>query len=380
MTTPSGPIRIQSIEAVPVRVTRRAELLPRTSHGEVARSDYVLLRLWTEDGVLGVGEVTCEPRWNGEDWAGTASLVHDRLRPLLVGADLRSWAQIAAVLDRSVRARPFLRAGLEMASLDALGRTLGVPVATLLGGALRDEIPTRIVLPARPVDVVREMAATAVERGARAVKVKVGLDVPGDLERVAAVRDVIGPSMPITVDANEGWDAADAGDALKGLEALAVLGVEQPLPRHAWRQTADLRGRTSIPTVGDEAIWTVHDVLRAADTGAFDVVSLYPGKCGGMIRCVQLATLAVSLGLTVSFGSNLELGVAAAAIAHAAAAAPGLSERVPSDLIGPLYFEHALIEDAAFVDWDGGRLPDGPGLGVSLDADAVDAHRLGVLA
>jgi muconate cycloisomerase len=194
------------------------------------------------------------------------------------------------------------------------------------------------------------------------------------------VRDVVGPAVPITVDANEGWDAADAGAVLHGLEALAVLGVEQPIPRHAWRQMADLRGRTSIPTVGDESIWTVHDVLRAADTGAFDVVSVYPGKCGGMTRCVQFATLADSVGLTVSFGSNLELGVAAAAIAHAAAAAPGLSDRVPADMIGPLYFEHALIEDAGFVRWDGGRLPDGPGLGVSLDEDAVDAHRLDVLA
>jgi muconate cycloisomerase len=373
-------ILIRSIEAVPVRVTRRVELLPRTSHGEVPHSDYVLLRLWTQDGVLGLGEVTCEPRWNGEEWAGTAGLVRDRLQPLLVGADLRSWARIAATVDRAVRGRPFLRAGLEMACLDAVGRTLGVPVSTLLGGALRDDIATRIVLPARSVDVVRRMAATAVERGARAVKVKVGLDVPGDLERVAAVRDVVGPTVPITVDANEGWDAADADAAFAGLDALDVLGVEQPLPRHAWRQMADLRGRTRISTIGDESIWTEHDVLRAADTGAFDVVSLYPGKCGGMTRCVQLATLAASLGLAVSFGSNLELGVAAAAIAHAAAAAPGLSDRVPSDLIGPLYFQHPLVEDASFVTWAGGRVPDGPGLGVALDESAVDAHRLEVLA
>jgi L-alanine-DL-glutamate epimerase-like enolase superfamily enzyme len=370
------PIRIRSVEAIPVRVARRAELLPRTSHGEVAHSDYVLLRLLTEDGVVGLGEVTCEPRWNGEEWAGTTSLVRGRLNDLLTGADLRSWAALGARLDRAVRGRPFLRAGLEMACLDALGRTTGTSVTTLLGGALREQIPTRIVLPARDVDVVASMAATAIQRGAGHVKVKVGLDVAGDLARVRAVRDVVGPHTGITVDANEGWTAADAGAALRGLEALDVLGVEQPLARDAWRQMADLRTRTSVPTVGDESIWTTHDVLRAGQTGAFDIVSLYPGKCGGMGRSVQLAGLAASIGLTVSFGSNLELGVGAAAIAHAAAAAPALSDRVPSDLIGPLYFEHALVTDSSFVGWDVGRLPVGAGLGVDLDADAVESHRL----
>jgi muconate cycloisomerase len=374
--TDGGPIRIRSIEAIPVRVARRAELLPRTSHGEVACSDYVLLRLLTEDGVLGVGEVTCEPRWNGEEWAGTASLVRGRLHDLLVGADLRSWAAIGARLDKEVRARPFLRAGLEMACLDALGRTTGVSVTTLLGGALRETIPTRIVLPAREVGVVRDMAQSAIDRGARAVKVKVGLEVADDLERVAAVRDVVGPDVAITVDANEGWTVADAGGAIRGLEEHGILGVEQPLPRNAWRQMADLRAQVSTPTVGDESIWTVHDILRAAGTGAFDVASIYPGKCGGMLNCVAFAGLAASLGLTVAFGSNLELGVGAAAIAHAAASAPALSERVPSDLIGPLYFEHPLVTDASFVGWDGGRVPPGAGLGVTLDDDAVDAHRL----
>ena len=376
----SDAIRIRSIEAIPVRVGRRPELLPRTAHGEVARSDYVLLRLLTEDGVLGVGEVTCEPRWNGEEWAGTTSLVRERLQDLLIGADLRSWAAIATQLDKAIRARPFLRAGLEMACLDALGRTTGMSVTTLLGGALRDTIPTRIVLPARPVDVVRDMAERAIVRGARAVKVKVGLDVAGDLERVTAVREVVGPGVPITVDANEGWSAADAGIACGGLEQLDVRAVEQPLPRDAWRQMSDLRGRTSIPTVGDESIWTVEHVLLAARRGAFDVVSLYPGKCGGMTRCVDLAKLASALGLTVSFGSNLELGVGAAALAHAAAAAVGVSERVPADLIGPLYFEHPLIADPSFVGWDGACVPSGSGLGVELDAEAIDAHRLEALA
>ena len=366
--------RIASIEAMPVRVPRRRELLPRTAHGEVTSSDYVLLRLRTDEGVAGLGEVTCEPRWNGEEWAGAVSLVRKQLATALLDQDLCSWAQIATRLDRAVRGRPFLRAGVEMACLDALGRTLGVSVATLLGGALRDHIATRIVLPARGPDQVAAMAFRVVQRGTRAFKVKVGLGVDEDIARVAAVRAAVGPEPAITVDANEGWTSSDAIAALGELQRLGVRAVEQPLARSAWTQMAALRARSSVATVGDESIWQITDVLRAARGPAFDVVSVYPGKCGGITECVTIARLAERIGLTVAFGSNLELGVGAAAAAHAAAAAPALDTRVPADLIGPLYFEHSLITDASFVRWDGASIPGAHGLGVELDDAAVENH------
>jgi muconate cycloisomerase len=370
------PIRVRDLHAVPVRVARRPELLPKTAHGEVAYSEYVLLELRTEDGVVGLGEVTCAPGWNGEEWAGSALLVRDRIGELLRGADLRAWGAIGAGIDRAVRGRPFLRAGIEMACLDALGKTLGVPVTTLLGGALRDDVPTKIVLPARDTAFVRTAAADVLQRGARALKVKVGVGVAGDVRRVAAARELAGDGLPITVDANEGWSTEEAGRAVAALQALGVEAFEQPVARGALGAMADLRRRTGALVVADESVWTQPDVLRGATAGAFDVVSVYPGKCGGMQEAVALARVAAGLGLTVSYGSNLELGVGTAALVHAAAASPALSAAVPSDAIGPLYFASSLVADDGFVRWDGAAVPDAPGLGVELDPAAVAAHRI----
>jgi L-alanine-DL-glutamate epimerase-like enolase superfamily enzyme len=368
-------MKIRDVQAVPVRVPRTPRFLPKTAHGEVTASEYVVLEVRTEDGLTGLGEVTCAPRWNGEEAAGSTALVRDVIGPALRGLDPVSWAGVSQRLASAVSGRPFLRAGLEMACLDLTGRALGLRAVDLLGGAYRDRIATKFVLPARDADRVAAMAEDLAGTGVTVVKVKVGTGVEGDVARVAAVRHVLGPDMRLTVDANEGWQPEEARGALAGLADHGVAAVEQPLPRAAWLASAALRALGPAAIVGDESIWVMADVARAAETGAFDLVSLYPGKCGGLRATLALAEAARSLGLGVTFGSNLELGIGAAALAHVAAASPVASPLVPADLIGPLYFESSLVTDAAFVGWGSAALPRGPGLGVELDRDALARYR-----
>ena len=369
-------MKIEAVRATPVRVPRLARFLPRTAHGEVSASEYVILELSTDDGLHGLGEVTCSPTWNGENAAGSIALLETELHDLLIGSDPTDWATLAAALDPVIGDRPFLRAAIEMACLDLSGKLLGVPVAELIGGAVRRQIPTKLVLPARPPATVVDMALDAVGLGASTLKVKVGVNLQEDLERVSVVRGAVGDGVRLTVDANEGWNEDEARAALPALAELQVAAIEQPLPRTANRQSALLREITSAAIVGDESIWILKDVLGAQKEGSFDTVSIYPGKCGGLRRCLQLARVALKLGMEVSFGSNLEMGIGAAALAHAAAACPSLSEAMPADLIGPLYFESALLQDAGFTGWAGATLPPGPGLGVELDPAAVAHYAL----
>ena len=369
-------MKIREVRATPVRVRRSPRFLPLTAHGEVAASEYVILEVEADDGLTGLGEVTCSPRWSGEEAAGTVALVRDQLDPAIRGLDPWNWAAVAARLKAAFGGRPFLRAGVEMACLDLAGRQKDLRVVDLLGGAHRETIATKFVLPGRETTVVRDMARDLRGMGVDVVKVKVGLGAAGDIARVAAVREELGPHVRLTVDANEGWQPEEAPGALAGLAVSGVEAVEQPLPRSAWRASAALRGHTAAALVGDESIWTLADVAMAAETGAFDLVSIYPGKCGGLRSTLVLAEAAAALGLGVTFGSNLELGIGAAALAHTIAASAVVSPVVPSDLIGPLYFESSLITDDSFVGWGSATLPPGPGLGVELDRDALDMHRM----
>ncbi len=369
-------MKIVEITATPVEVPRLAHLLPKTAHGEVSASRYVILEIEDSSGMVGIGEVTCSPAWNGEEALETSRLVAGPLRSELRGADPRSWADVSTGLDRAVRNRPFLRAAVEMACLDLAARHLALPAHALLGGAYRTTIATKIVLPARDIETVRAMAERLAGLEIATVKVKVGLDVDQDIARVAAVRKALGPEVRITVDANEGWSPAEARSAMDPLRALGVVAAEQPLPRYDWEASAELRRTGGMAVMGDESIWTREDVVRAARTGAFDTVSLYPGKCGGLRRTIALADLAHGLGLAVSYGSNLELGIGAAAIAHTVASTRQLSPLVPADLIGPLYFESTMVEDAGFVGWAGATVPPGTGLGVALDRTALHRYRI----
>lgn len=370
-----GALEIVSVRAVPVRVERLATFRPRTAKAAPTHSEYTLVEIEVAGGVVGVGEATTAPAWNGEDAVGTADLLQRVLGPELVGRRVDRWPDVAAVVDRHVRRRPFLRAAVEMACLDAEGRSKGRPVAELLGEVHRTRIPTKFVLPARDPEAVGSMAGAAVELGAAALKVKVGLDLDADFARVRLVRAAAG-GRPVSVDANEGWSPAEPEELARALRPMHLAAIEQPFPRGAARQTGVLRRAVGAAVVADESVWDEHDVTAEATRDAFSEVSLYPGKVGGLRRCLRLAEAATSCGLGVSYGSNLELGVGAAAMAHVAAATPLLSATVASDVIGPLYFVSPLVEDVGFVTFGGATLPEGPGLGVDLDLDAVRASRL----
>ncbi len=372
-------MKIRSIRAIPVAVPRLARFLPRTAHGETPSSRYVLLEVETDEGLVGLGEITCSPGWNGEEAVGTTRLVREYVSPAVGGIDASAGSEIRSAIAQITRHRPFLRAGIEMACLDIVGRSLNVPVSTLLGGALRRRIETKMVLPAREVERVAAMARDLMQYQVTTVKVKVGTGIEDDIARVRQVREIVGDGVRITTDANEGWQPSEARRALPIFEELGVAAIEQPLPRNAWIATAQLRPLTSAVLLADEAVWSLRDILRAGEAGAFDAVSVYPGKCGGMREALIMARVAGELDMTAVFGSNLELGVGAAALAHTIAACPELSKDVPSDLIGPLYFESSLITDDSFVNWTHAHCPDGPGLGVELDRDAVERYRIDAL-
>jgi muconate cycloisomerase len=371
-------MKICEVRATPVRVHRLTRFLPRTAHGEVPASDYVVIELQADDDLVGLGEVTCSPRWNGEEAPGSTALLRGAVRDALVGTDPSAWFDVAKRLDSVFKDRPFLRAGVEMACLDLLGRAHGLSVSSLLGGPVRRQIPTKFVLPARRPEEVRAMALDLKGTGVSRVKVKVGVGVEDDLSRVATVREVFGTGATLTVDANEGWSPEEARRAVIGLSDHDVVAIEQPLPRAASQAGAALRNLSAAAIVADESVWGMSDLATAFSTGGFDVVSLYPGKCGGLRRTIAMAEAAAGMGLGVTFGSNLELGIGAAALAHTIAASPVLSNVVASDLIGPLYFESSLITDDSFIGWGDAALPAGEGLGVRLDPDALAAHRMDI--
>jgi muconate cycloisomerase len=367
-------MRVTAVHAEPISGDVVPDLAIVSSLGEHMRGQYVLLRVHDDAGRVGFGEASVTSVWSGETQAGTIALLNEVLAPLVVGADPFDAEWIGRRLDRAAFGNSFAKAAVEMALLDLQGQALGVPAYRLLGGRARPEghaagIRLKFVVGAVEPDVAAARTRRMVERGWGSIKVKVGRhEHPrADVERLRAVREAVGPGVWLSVDANGGYTVEQALWVAPRLEKLEVTLFEQPTRRGDHRAMAEVRRRSGIPIMADESVFTPHDALEVIRHDAADVLSLYPGKHGGVRATQHIAKLAEAAGIPCTIGSNLEREVATAAMAHVTACTANLQcERFPGDLIGPVYYQKALTRTP--LDYRADRLlvPEGPGLGVTV--------------
>jgi muconate cycloisomerase len=372
-------LKITAIETVPVRVgvDRRVGQVANTK-GFRFTSHLLLVFVRTDAGIDGIGEVNGSPDWSGETHLGAKALIEDHLAPRLIGEDPRRIRLCADKLGRTF-ANSFAKAGLEMALLDILGKSLGAPLYQLLGGAVRGfDLPLRFpVFPVGP-QASADVATRMVGEGCRTIKLKVGHDpIDVDLERVRLVREAVGPDVRITVDANGAWSVNEAIRAAWRMEEYGVAFLEQPVHRLDLDGLARVRNQIRLPVMADESIFTVQDAIACLRKGAADIISVYPGKHGGILDTITIVEMAEAAGVHCAIGSNLEWDIASSAMAHVAVALPNIAiERYASDIMGPFFHtEHALREP---IHCSAGQItvPQRPGLGVEIDLDLLQPLRV----
>jgi len=370
-------MKIRKIETIPVLMPIRPEFVIRGSLGTHSESPFVILRVETDEGITGLGEVSCTPVWSGEDNVTAVHIIRNFLEPALVGEDPRDIERLTAKMRRAVFGHPFTKSGIEIALWDILGKSCGLPVFRLLGGAVRETIPIKMsvsgVGPARAA----EIASWAMAKGLKALKVKVGMEAESDIERVKAVRRAIGPQIRLGIDANGGWPVRTAIQAIRRMvDDSNIYFAEQPVAPLDLQWLVEVRRQVSVPVMADESCYTLQDAMALARAGAADILSVYVGKGGGIGPARKITALAEAAGLTCTVGSNLELGVASAAMAHLAASSPGIgAEEFPCDILGPLGYEHDLLAEPIEFKDGAVRVPSGPGLGVELDEKMLARYR-----
>lgn len=369
-------MEITRIEAIPVNVPLKPELRTKTSHGDHVTSPYVIVRVHTDSGHVGLGEATVAPRWTGETSVGCVAAINGLIAPALVGEDATRITSLTQKMNRIIKLNPFMKSGIEMALWDLAGKAAGVPVFQLLGGRVRESVPIKMVIGAFDIPQAVSLAERFLDEGVRCLKVKVGPDPEQDIERVRAVRERAGAEIPIGIDANCGWSVTQASQMLRRLAEFDILFAEQPIPVENRADMAALRRQSSIPIMADESVFTVHDAWQLTQAHAADILSVYPGKHGGIQATLEIANIAKAAGIVCSMGSNLELGIATAAMLHVGVAVPTIaSELYPGDFIGPKYHEADLLKTPLTLGPSSALVPEGPGLGVELDEEQLEKYR-----
>jgi len=291
----------------------------------------------------------------------------------VIGRPLDDPAGAVEAMERAAVGNPFARAAIEMAMLDALGKARGRPVFELLGGPVRGPVlPIRFSLAALSPEATAANARRRVEWGHRTIKVKVGLDPREDVARVRAVREAIGPEVALTVDANGGWSVEGAVWSLKEMRGMDLLLAEQPVRREDLEGMAEVRRRVDVPVMIDEGVFTLWDAQQALRKEACDIISVYPGKNGGITVSRRICELAAGRGVPCAIGSNLELDLGTAAMCHLSLAAGNVAaERFHGDILGPLYHEASIARSPVCFREGTVECPAGPGLGVDVDWEAA---------
>jgi len=375
-TITSDAMKITRLETIPINVPLVPDLTTKTAHGEHVVSPYVIVRVHTDAGLVGLGEATLAPRWSGETSPGCVAVIDGLIAPLLVGEDPTQIDSLRPKIEGCIRWNPFTKAAVEMALWDLAGKAAGVPVCELLGGSQEDDIPIKMVVGAFEIPKAVALVKRFLDDGAKCLKVKVGLDPEQDIERVRAVRQLAGPQIPIGVDANGGWDFVTARRMLGSLEEFDLLFVEQPIPPGDPLAMAELRSASPTPIMADESVFTITDAQGLARHSSVDILGCYPGKHGGIAATLEIAQVARNAGIVCCLGSNLELGIGTAAMLHVVAACSVFDNQTyPADLIGPLYHQADMLVEPLLLGPATAKVPRGPGLGVELDEQQLERYR-----
>ncbi len=373
-------MRRERIARIDTHLLSHALAVPfESASGRFTHRRHLLVEVTTEGGATGWGECLGPSRLNAAVVRGYA--------PLFVGRDPFDteplWAEAYNHFrDQGQRGLALTAlSGIDVALWDLKGRLLDLPVATLLGGRVRDRVRAyatggfRSDAPDRPAALAAETAGY-IAQGFDAVKIKIGFGVAEDLAAIEAVRAAIGPAASLMIDANHGYDTGEAIDLGRRAARHDIAWFEEPVIPEAPAAYARVRAAQPIPVAGGETWHGRWAVAQALDAGAVDI--LQPDLCGvgGFTEMRRVADLAAMAGVRLVphvWGTGVQI----AASLHWMAAQ--LPEPVRPEGRAPILefdrtdnpFRQAVLTRPITAEAGWVAVPDGPGLGIEVDRDAL---------
>ncbi|TCJ05814.1 mandelate racemase/muconate lactonizing enzyme family protein [Cytobacillus praedii] len=327
----------------------------------------VIVKIETDEGIVGYGEAVADEHVTGESWEGVYQILKNTLAPVVMGKNPMEIEKLHDYMNKAIYGAPTAKAAIDIACFDIMGKKLHQPVFQLIGGRYHDEFPiTHVLSIAEPEEMAVE-AAEMVEQGYRSFKMKVGTNVSLDVKRIQAVLSRVGKEIAIRVDVNQGWrNSATTLTALNQLQGCNLDWVEQPVVADDIDGMVEIKAKSVFPLMIDEGLKGPREMLEIIQKRAADKVNIKLMKCGGIYPAVKLAYQAELAGIECQIGSMVESSIGSAAGFHVA-----FSKKVIKsvELTGPLKFSKDvgnLHYDVPFI-----RLTEKPGLGVDVNDEML---------
>ena len=370
-------MKIKDLRITPLRLETRVPYV--WSQGVEDAFTVNLIEMEAEDGTIGYGETTAAPD------ADAQKIILKKLAKSYVG---RSVFDITAAQEDAYR-RHFLVfggnmqryanqlfCGLEMAALDLQGKLLDRPVWELLGGEKRKEVGYFYFLQGKTTAELVADAVSAVEAGHPIIYLKVGISPDYDLANIRAVREAIGPSHRLRLDANEGWPPAHALRMIGAIANCNIEYIEQPTTSLSMAPLKHLKERSPIALGADQSVFTLQEVFEACANGVADMIAVGPREIGGLKGMMKASAICEGAGITLCIHSSMTTGITTCAEHHIGRAAANLDDG--NQIMWQLLKDNIIASPSLEPQKGILSLEGRPGLGFELDFDTVakaaDAH------
>ncbi|GKZ15222.1 mandelate racemase/muconate lactonizing enzyme family protein [Haladaptatus sp. T7] len=341
-----------------------------------------LLRIETDDGTVGWGEAFAPG-------SIVAATIDELFRDRVVGMDpfdVESLADESYTDPYHFGGSVFVQScvsAIDVALWDIIGKTVGRPVHRLLGGTecrtLTPYASTMYFTDAeRPLERPVE---EAVDEGFTAAKIKIGSGVEDDIERVRVAREILGDDARLMVDMNGNYRPRQAVKTAKAIEKYDITWIEEPVPPENESGYREVKSRIDTPIAAGEAHYGRFAFKRLVDDRAVDIVQPNLGRCGGFSEARLIADMATTENVAVRPHIwNSGVGMAAAVQFAASVSSYPHTRNIPEPMMVEFdRSENPLRSEILETPFDpsGGILdvPQGPGLGISVDRDAVERYR-----
>ncbi|MFQ5842076.1 MAG: mandelate racemase/muconate lactonizing enzyme family protein [Thermodesulfobacteriota bacterium] len=347
---------------IPLKGSFRNARLAKTSQNSI------VLKVQTDEGVDGVGNVDPDPGYSEESFSETLAAIRG-LIPNLIGLDPLNILAALHRMDQMLPGYLDAKAAVEMALFDLKGRVLRVPVHSLLGGQLRNEIYLNGWIGMLSPDEAAREAKFWLERGFRSAKVKVGSGFEQDRDRVKAVREAVGSKMALRVDANEAYTVDDAIRLARAITPFDISIFEQPVSRRDLTGMARVRMAVDIPVMADESILEPQSLIEVIKREAAEIVKVKVMKQGGIHRTVQMIETAEAAGIKCVIGHGFGLAINTLAEIHVAASCRNVLEGC--EFVGPLKVRGDVVKKPLQMEEGKVNVPQESGLGSEIDEEKL---------
>jgi muconate cycloisomerase len=382
-------MKIRSLEASAFRLPHRRSFKWAGLHVELG--GFVLVRVTTDEGIIGYGEATPLPDWggdfgrrSGETLSTVISMVNEIFAPALVGSDPTAVTSARQKMDRLVVGNSYAKCAVDIALHDLWGKSVGQPIYRLLGGAVRDSVPIAHMIGLMDESDAANEGIAAIADGVRTLQIKGGVDAERDIRLVRTLRRELGSGVTLRLDANQGYGHAKrAAQVVARLAEAGVDLVEQPAAGLTF--LAEVTAGATVPIIADESCWDVSDALEVVRHRAADCLSIYLAKAGGFVGARAVAAVAEAQRMACDVNGSIESAIGNAANTHfvLAHSAVSLASVIPVSApagthpyrVAGRYYEDDVISEA-FAVRDGAILPlNRPGLGIEVDEARLAKYR-----